>query len=139
MFTVALQCRRSRSEEPEDNVFVMRWWADLQFFIVALRRLRRAAGLAGQVGSIKDSVASVLRAFDEALPHPTAMPNVGEHLEDYALDKGRDKTVDRRSLRIVTWDGETYCWLGKSLNIDVAHAAAHELSSAISSAPKTIS
>jgi hypothetical protein len=49
MFTVALQRRRTRSNEPEDEGFVMRWWADLHFFIVALRRLRRAAELASRV------------------------------------------------------------------------------------------
>jgi hypothetical protein len=55
MFTVALQRRRIRSKEPEDDVFVMRWWADLQFYIVALRRLRRAAELASRVPSAKDT------------------------------------------------------------------------------------
>src|SRR5579859_2833960 len=37
-FTVSLQHRRLRTTEPEDQVFVFRWWADLQFLIVALRR-----------------------------------------------------------------------------------------------------
>ncbi len=35
MFTVDLQVRRARGREPEDDAFVMRWWADLQFLIVA--------------------------------------------------------------------------------------------------------
>ena len=50
--TVALQRRRPRSTEPEDGVFVFRWWADLQFLIVALRRLRRAAQLAARTPAL---------------------------------------------------------------------------------------
>lgn len=138
MFTVALQRRRIRSDEPEDDVFVMRWWADLQFFIVALRRLRRAAELAGRVASVKDRLVLALRTFDDALPHLSVMRNVGEHIDDYAVGnpKRRHKHVDRRSLQAGNWDGVTYQWLGESLNIDVAHDAARQLFSAISIAAK---
>lgn len=78
MFSIALQRRRLRSNEPEDDVFVMRWWADLQFFIVALRRLRRAAELARRVPSIANSISSALKTFDTALPSLFTMRNVGE-------------------------------------------------------------
>ena len=81
MFTVALQRRRIRTDEPEDDVFVMRWWADLQFFIVALRRLRRAAELASRVEPVKDIVILALHSFDDALPQLAVMRNVGEHIE----------------------------------------------------------
>jgi hypothetical protein len=138
MFTVALQRRRIRSEEPEDGVFVMRWWADLQFLIVALRRLRRAAELASRSQAAKDSMTSALRAFDDALPQLTVMRNVGEHIDDYALDnpKRRHKDVSRQALQVGTWDGTTYQWLGESLNVDIAHDAARTLFVAVSSAAK---
>ncbi len=138
MFTVALQRRRIRFREPEDDVFVMRWWADLQFLIVALRRLRRAAELASRVELVKDSLALAVRAFDDALPQLTVMRNVGEHIDDYALDspKRRHKDVSRQDLQVGTWDGTTYEWLGESLNIDAAHDAAHTLFAAVSSAAK---
>lgn len=135
MFTVALQRRRIRSDEPEDNVFVMRWWADLQFFIVALRRLRRAAELACKVSSAKPGLVLAVKAFDGVLPCLSVMRNVGEHIEDYAVDEGRDSRIDRRQIQVGTFDGVKYEWLGKSLNIDVAHDAAAELFAAISAAP----
>ncbi len=142
MFTVALQRRRIRSNEPEDNVFVMRWWADLQFFIVALRRLRRAAELTIRVSSARPGLTGALSEFDRALPSLTVMRNVGEHIEDYAIGKGHDGRVDRHQIQMGTFDGVTYQWLGKfdpvngewvgeSLNIDVAHDAASELCAAI--------
>jgi hypothetical protein len=138
MFTVALQRRRIRSKEPEDAAFVMRWWADLQFFVVALRRLRRAAELASRVERAKDSLSAALRAFDDALPQLTVMRNVGEHIDDYAVDspKRRHKGVSRQGLQVGTWDGTTYEWLGESLNVDVAHDAAHTLFVAVTSAAK---
>jgi len=66
------------------------------------------------------------------------MRNVGEHIDDYALDspKRRHRDVSRQALQVGTWDGTTYLWSGESLNIDVAHDAAHILFAAISSAAK---
>jgi hypothetical protein len=141
MFTVSLQCRRIRSKEPEDDVFVMRWWADLQFLIVALRRLRRAAELAIRVEPVKDVLSLALRTFDDALPQLAIMRKVGEHIDDYALDssKRRHKNVGRGLLQVGSWDGDTYHWLGKSLNIDAAHEAAYRLFSAITAAAKQFS
>lgn len=137
MFTVALQRRRVRSEEPEDKVFVFRHWADLQFLIVALRRLRRAAELASRVPA-GSSLREALRGFDHALPGLSVMRNVGEHIDDYAVDntKRRHKSVDRRSLQVGQWDGATYTWLNFSLNVDDAHAAAFALYSAVKRALK---
>lgn len=131
MFTISLQCRRLRSTEPEDETFVFRWWADLQFLIVALRRLYRAAELAGQVPSAKKTISAALENFDDALPCLRTMRNVGEHIEDYALSRGRNKDVKRGSLQVGGWDGTTYTWLGKSLNIDEAHDAAEKLFSVV--------
>lgn len=141
MFTVALQRRRIRSNEPEDEVFVMRRWADLQFFVVALRRLRRVAELAGRVPSVKDSMVLALQNFDDVLPQLSMMRNVGEHVDDFAVDssKRRYKQLDRRSLHVGSWDGVRYQWLGESLNIDVAHDAARKLLSAISAATRPVS
>jgi len=138
MFTVALQRRRIRSSEPEDDVFVMRWWADLQFFIVALRRLRRAAEFAGRVATVKDSLAVALQNFDHALPQLMRMRNVGEHIDDYAVDSPRrhHKDVNRQALQVGTWDGTTYRWLGECLNVDLAHDVAQALFAAVSSAAK---
>src|SRR5438067_2385046 len=86
MKTIEMQRRRVNSEEPEDATFVFRWWADLQFFIVSLRRLRRVAELAEQVPSIAKDISTALTQFDAVLPMLSMMRNVGEHIDDYALD-----------------------------------------------------
>jgi hypothetical protein len=127
-FTVALQRRRLRTAEPEDTTFVFRWWADLQFLIVSLRRLRRSASLGAHVPSVSERVNQAIGAFDKKLPDLAKMRNIGEHVDDYAVDapKRRYSDVDRRQLQVGTWDGKVYRWIGE-LDVDVAYEAAGQL------------
>jgi hypothetical protein len=133
MFTIDLQRRRLRSKEVEDSAFVFRWWVDLQFFIIALRRLRRSAELACRVPSVTPQVSAALKEFDDSLPALATMRNVGEHIDDYVLEKGHSKHIDGGMLQVGTWDGSTYEWLGEKMNVDVAHSAALRLYSALRS------
>lgn len=140
MFTVSLQRRRLRSVEPEDEIFVFRWWADLQFLIVALRRLRRGAIIVKRVPLVGSQIlTAAVEEFDRALPGLAEMRNVGEHIDDYAIDNPRRHhgDVDRRQLAVGTWDGTTYSWLGHALNVDAAHDASEKLWSAIRTALKS--
>lgn len=140
MFTVKLQHRRLRSTEPEDEVFFFRRGADFQFLIVALRRMRRAAELAAKVTTVSAAVQDALVAFDHDLPMLLTMRNVGEHVDDYAVDdpKRRHKQVSRRQLQAGSWDGTTFSWLEMTLNTDVALKAAWSLLSALRAAVKTM-
>jgi hypothetical protein len=124
-FTIALQHRRLQTTEPEDEVFVMRWWADVQFLIVALRRLRRSAELAARVPSISGDLRAAIRKFDNALPTVAKMRNVGEHIDNYGVDapKRHHPDIDRRQLQVGTWDGTVFRWLGSELDIDDAMQA----------------
>ena len=135
-FTVALQHRRLRTTEPEDTVFLFRWYADLQFLIVALRRIRRAAELATQVPGISPKLIEALDEFDRCLPHLTKMRNVGEHIDDYLLGAGRSKEVARGALQVCEWNGTVFTWLGLTLDIDEALTAAGSLFSALADAVK---
>jgi hypothetical protein len=65
---VALQRRRLQSDEPEDETFIFRRWADFQFLIVSLRRLRLAALLAAIPDSNRAVIKKAIIEFDEALP-----------------------------------------------------------------------
>jgi hypothetical protein len=132
---VALQRRRLRSVEPEDEEFVMRWWADLGFLMVALLRLRQAARLLLRTTYASDELRSALKAFDAATPSLRLMRNVGEHADSYAIDhpKRHVKTIDRRQLEVGEWDGTIFRWLHEAdgtrhqLNVDQALAAAEDL------------
>ena len=135
-FTVALQHRRLKTTEPEDETFVFRWHADLQFLIMALRRLRRSAALAAGVSAVSTNLQASIAEFDRRLPGLTRMRNVGEHLDDYVhgSPKRRHKEVNRGELQCSTWDGAVFNWLGVELDIDVALKAAEALFAAVSEA-----
>lgn len=87
---VALQHRRLQSNEPEDETFIFRRWADFQFLIVSLRRLRLTALLAARSEANRAAIESAISEFDEALPDLRKMRNVGEHLDEYAIEDGRE-------------------------------------------------
>ncbi len=65
------------------------------------------------------------------------MRNIGEHVDEYVVDRGRDSSVGRRALQVGTFDATTLEWLGERLNADDALAAAERLSRAIKDARST--
>lgn len=134
---VALQRRRLQSEEPEDETFIFRRWADFQFFIVSLRRLRQAALLAARPTAGKAAIESAISEFDDSLPDLRKMRNVGEHVDEYAVERGRDRSVSRRALQVGTFNATTLEWLGERLDADEALAAAERLYGAIKDARST--
>jgi hypothetical protein len=133
MFTIELQRRRLRSDEPEDRVFFFRRGADFQFLVVALRRLRRAAELACKLDRIAPDVRIALAAFDLDLPMLLTMRNVGEHVDDYAADAPwrKHKAITRRHRQVGSWDGRTFSWLGMPIEHGYCTGDARRLTSAM--------
>lgn len=138
MWSIELQCRRLEAVEPEDVEFVLRRWADFDFLIVALTRLRRATGLAAQIPQLRASLDTALEQFDKALPDLKKMRDVAEHVDDYAIDRGRQKAVGRRALEVSTMqaDGPTLCWLQARLNAREASHASRALFAAVKEASR---
>jgi len=138
MWSIELQCRRLGDVEPEDTEFVLRRWADFDFLIVALTRLRRATSLAAKIPQLQASLDTALVEFDKALPDLKKMRDVAEHADDYALDHGRQKTVARQSLGVSTIeaDGPTLCWLQARLNAREACRASRALFAALKEASR---
>lgn len=136
VWSVDLQCRRLESAEPEDSTFVVRKWADFDFLIVALNRLRRAAQLAAGLPQLQASLVTALAQFDRALPDLKKMRDVAEHVDDYALDQGRQKAVRRQSLEVSTMEAEgpTLHWLQARLNAREASQASQTLFAAVKEA-----
>lgn len=136
IWSVELQYRRLRSAEPEDAVFVLRKWADFTFLVVSLSRLRRAAQLAAGVPELQPVLTEAIDQFDRALPGLNDMRNVGEHIDDYAVDQGRKKTIARQALEVSTLEeeGPTLHWLGAKLNAPEALEVSQHLFTAIKEA-----
>lgn len=125
-WSVDLQCRRLASTDSGDDVFVLRRWTDFDFLIVALTRLRRACTLAARVPQIRQFMLDALSEFDTALPDLKRMRDVAEHVDEYAINRGRRKMVDRLALEVsaMSHDGSTLEWLGARLNTNEASQAA---------------
>ena len=131
MLTIELQIRRLRTSEPEDKHFVLRWWADMQFLIVALTRIRRAAAIANDEPAIN----AACERFDGQLRGLRTLRNVGEHMDDYARNStARRNDRDANLLEVGTWADPVFAWLGENLNIETARTASSDLLKALSEA-----
>lgn len=127
LWTARLQRRRLSCTEPEDNEFLFRFWADLEFLILALWHIRLAALLARRVAGVRVTIQAAIEQFDTALPGLRTMRNVIEHLDEYGVDIGRQQDISRKQLQVGAWDGVAFRWLGIELNVDDAVAAGKAL------------
>jgi hypothetical protein len=127
LWTISLQHRRIQSDEPEDENFIFRKCADFDLLIVALKRLRRAVKIATKVKTIKRELDNALNEFDNALPNLTKMRDVAEHIDEYAVDKGKINNISRKQLEVSILDGTTLEWLDDKLDADEALKASERL------------
>jgi hypothetical protein len=122
-----VQLQRAREDPSEGPGGAFQWWIDLQFFIVSLRRTRGAAKLGLQVPGQKKAITEAIAAFDRAVPNLHLLRNVGEHIDDYTLGKGRNSSIGRSQLQVGGWDGTIFKWLDVELNAEGALNAARKL------------
>jgi hypothetical protein len=140
MFAVALQVRRLRSAEPEDSEFLFRKWSDFDFLVVSLTRLRRSVQLGLKHPQAKAVLEQALAEFDSKLPGIKLIRNVAEHIDDYAIERGRTRTVSRLNLESSTLSlrGPTLSWLGAYVNANTALRAAEKLFGEMQSAKQKL-
>src|SRR3989338_356610 len=120
---------------PEDKIFEHKTFrddVDFHCFLVACRQLERSVIMAH--GAWEDTVGKkklkkALDVFKKQTPYLASLRNVGEHFDDYLLQKGREKSIDSRGLRVYSVEfekGETYKidWLNYKINLKQAVKAA---------------
>lgn len=139
LYAIDLQLRRLRTTEPEDEVFIFRWFTDLQFLIILLRRMERLARMASTVATDPEPLHQARQVFLSAAPDVRTMRNVTAHIDDYALDRPTryDKAVRRQHLQNASWRYPEFGWLHRPhgtrrvLNVETARDAAVEIYLAI--------
>jgi len=145
IFAIRLQLTRirtSRIAASSDDIddLVMQRWADSEFLIVALWRLRTIARIAASVSAVENSMNAAIKRFDEQLPNLQMMRHVGQHLDDYAIDHperrrqhkpGLTEPVGRRLLEVAGLGDDEFHWLRGKLNFTDAEAAANALYAAV--------
>ncbi len=118
MWTILLQCRRIKTEEPEDSEFPLRKRIDFEFLIYSLIRFRKAAVLAASILGNNVMLEKALKDFDSELPDITKMRNVLEHFEEYAIDRGRNKQISRKELEVSYFGPTSFEWLSEKLDTE---------------------
>ncbi len=72
-----------------------------------------------------------LKSFDAALPNLKIMRDVAEHIDDYAVDSGKDRNISRKSLEVGSSDGEVWQWLDFEIDASKALSASFALFGAL--------
>jgi len=112
----------------EDKFFngkIFRDDVDFQCFLIACRRLERAVMMAYKVWddtTEKKKLKNALDTFKKETPYLTPLRNAGEHFDDYLFQKGKDKTIDSKGLRVLSVkfeEGRIYKieWLNYKIDI----------------------
>jgi hypothetical protein len=125
-------------ELPEDKIFKHKTFrdnVDFHCFLISCRQLERAVTMA--YGAWRDQVEKqelkdALETFKRKTPYLVVLRNVGEHFDDYLLQKGNDKSIDSRGLRVYSVEFEkakTYKvnWLDYEIDIGQTIKVADEL------------
>lgn len=130
---VALQAGRivRRAHKPYGDIQVLE--IDLHFYVVALARLQRCVErVSKQVTGLKIPLDDRLTAFARQVPWLRRIRNVSEHIDEYNIDAGHDRTV--RRYWVQTWyldksesGGPVWGWLGERIDIEQSEQAALEL------------
>ena len=142
VFAVVMQISRVREERADVEPFVMRPFVDLEFLLVALTRLRRAANVINLFPYTETKLSQAMEKYDKRLSGLKQLRNITEHYDDYLLKKGKDKNIDLKTIRsglmtkCMSYDSVE--WMDFRLDLDECLAAAEELYISMSAARKLI-
>ncbi|MEW8521640.1 MAG: hypothetical protein AB2552_01165 [Candidatus Thiodiazotropha endolucinida] len=126
---VELQIKRLNSQKNEISEFVMQPVVDFHFLIVALTRLRQAASLVSKISDIKSAIAT----FDNAIPDLRTVRNILEHIDEYRIGKGNNKSVPKDSFQTIIFGKESIRWVNYEINLKSAMKASSDLYAVIRS------
>jgi hypothetical protein len=135
LYGIALQVRRLKGKEPEDEEWWARIWIDFQFLIVVLWRMRQSGVLAKSANIQRERIRQAISAFDTAVPDLKRMRDVAQHFEEYAVDgPGRrhlrpriGTKVGRRMLEVGSFYDDGVRWLDGVIDFPAADLAARDL------------
>ena len=142
VFAVELQISRVREERVDVEPFVMRPFVDLEFLLVALTRLRRAANVINLFPYTETKLSQAIEKFDKRLSGLKQLRNITEHYDEYLLKIDRGKNIDLKTIRsgymtkCMSYDSVE--WMDFRLDLDECLAAAKELYISMKSARKLI-
>jgi len=123
VWSVELQLKRLMSGKHEIEEFVMQPVVDFHFLIVALTRLRQAASLMSAVSDLSKAISD----FDASLPNLRTVRNILEHIDEYRVGEGKNKSVPSSSFQTIEFNDQNITWVGYEINLEHAKSASSEL------------
>lgn len=130
-WSVELQVHRLRASREEIPGFAMQPAVDFHLLVTVLSRLRKAAKIVATVPKIADEI----KQFDELLPDLRDMRNIQEHIDEYRLGNGYNKSVNTSALLTVILDHDRIAWLDYEINLENALRASANLFKSIAENP----
>lgn len=117
--TIALQCRRFKSQEPEDGTFLFRREVDIRFLILAMHQLYKVAELANEDSSNVNNIQSFIHAYDREYPNLRFVRNVIMHIDEYIVGKGKNPEYSKDKILVSSIKDTKFDWLGQTYDVDV--------------------
>ncbi|ESZ99708.1 hypothetical protein ThrDRAFT_02702 [Frankia casuarinae] len=142
LYVIDIQIRRIAGDEPEDEDYLFRVWADIDFLIITLWKIRTVTLAAARRLPSDLALTDAIAEFDRSVPHLKLMRDVGQHLEDYMINAasrrhrrpGTEYKISRRQLEVAAWSQNDFRWLDAVLDFTDSRKAASVLYSRLRAA-----
>jgi hypothetical protein len=108
VWSIKLQIQRLNLGHTEIEGFVMQPFVDFHYLLIAIGRMEKAAKLASHVMDMSKE----LERFKSRLPWLPKLRNAMEHIDDYQIGSGRDKSVRTGDLHVFSGGKDSMHWLG---------------------------
>ena len=124
---VDLQIQRLRSGENQIKEFVMQPVVDFHFLVTSLNKLRQAAKLVSEIFDLSVKI----NQFDKKLPDLRTVRNILEHIDEYRVGKGKNKSVPASTFQTICFSNDCVRWVEYEINLKSAISASQELFASI--------
>jgi hypothetical protein len=124
-----LQMRRLKHYTESGDDEFWDYVADVNFYIVALRRFRKAISVSLSIDELKPEMTNALRAFDDETKFTKKLRDIIEHIDAYVPNdpKRHHPEIKNANLYTIHFNNDSFCWAGFEFNVDVVHEAAGKL------------
>jgi len=124
-----LQVRRINEYNASDSCEFWEQVADIHFYIVALRRFRRAVSVGASITKLKPEIDNALTIFDKEAGFTKKMRDIIEHIDDYISNspKRHHKDITNSTLYTIHFKKGAFCWADSEFNVNTIQQAAYRL------------
>lgn len=116
MWTLKLQLTRIKVDNPFDEAFPLRIYADFYFMISTLKEYYNTGKQIEKLLPKSSKVEVALHDLYNCIPELKVYRNVLQHMDEYVIGEGRKQSIDPAQLETSIIEGTKLYWLGNGLN-----------------------